>query len=164
MKGFLSSLEVKHKNNWEQKRFQFLQNQINELFGPTIYLNQFEINRENLIKFFFQILNELNSRIEKREGKPFKGNYRKLSNIPEENLILFKELKSKPDQFERFFQMQIRKGLERLHFWNSSMDLKQFSKVNLILEEACKIFSVGLNVKNMSLMEIFLSNNLNKLE
>jgi len=164
VKSFLEQLEVKYKSDWEQKRFQFLQNEINQRFGPTIYLNQFEQNRENLIKFFFQILNELNSRIERREGKPFKGNYRKLSNIPEENLVLFKDLKSKPDQFERFFQMQVRKGLERLHFWNSSMNLKQFSQVNLILEEACKIFSVGLNGQNMSNLEIFLSNNLNKLE
>ena len=161
MKPFIDQLEVPFTSAKEKAQFLKVRAQIDKAFGGSLYINQFNQNRKNLMIFLENLVQALNKRIEARDQKPFKGNYRKLSNIPQENLKLFGELKNNPEQFDKFFQMQARRGLEQLSLWNTGAKDLNLEKVDQVLSEACETFKNGLNQDNLSDLEFFLTNSNN---
>ena len=165
MRSFAEELELKYNTPHEKKKLKQFLEQAEEIFGDLLHLNQYEHNRKLMIKFFQQSIQEVNKKIEEREGKfPFL-NYRRLTKNPFELMDQFKfQKENNLGNYEKLFQMATRRGLEQLSFWNIQSKDLDVHKVHKILEEACQIFSEGLNKQNLSIFEFWISYKLKKLK
>lgn len=165
MKSFTEELELRYQTPQEKKKLKKFLDLASERFGDLLHLNDYEHKRRLLIKFFQNTIQEVNKRIESREGQVPFLDYRRLTKNPFQLMDQFKfEKQNNLSNYERLFQMASRRGLEQLSYWNTSSKETDFHKINLIIQEACQIFSEGLNKNNLEIFEFWISHKLKKLK